>query len=190
MDKMREVLFPTATQLAVRGEPGTAGSNTVGVFKQIANTMIQSGAMASNPIGTMINGAPQIPINNNELEGAAGAELGIAIAGVVVGGGGAGAARNAGGQGARALGDLTRAEIKAIQGVVNEAGRPLEVVGSAARGTRNAASDIDYVAPPSSLKYFEGLEGKLPSIDPSHGIVPGVGNPNIGPVIRFEPKVK
>ena len=37
------------------------------------------------------------------------------------------------------------------------------------------------------MKYFEGLGGKLPGIDPSHGIIPGVGNPNIGPVIRFEP---
>jgi hypothetical protein len=85
------------------------------------------------------------------------------------------------------MGDLTRAEAKAIQGVVNEAGRPLEVVGSAARGARGAGSDIDYVVPPSSLQNFKGLEGNLPSIDPSHGIVPGVGNPNIGPVIRFEP---
>jgi hypothetical protein len=88
---------------------------------------------------------------------------------------------------ASALGDLTAAEAKAIQDVVNQAGRPLEVVGSAARGARTAASDIDYVVPPSSWKYFEGLEGKLPGLDPSHGIIPGVGNPNIGPVLRFEP---
>jgi hypothetical protein len=85
-------------------------------------------------------------------------------------------------------GDLTSAEINQIQAVVNQAGRPLEVVGSAARGARQAGSDIDYVAPPSSLEYFGGLETQLPGIDPTHGIIPGVGNPNIGPVIRFEPQ--
>jgi len=90
---------------------------------------------------------------------------------------------------ASALGDLTAAEASSIQAVVNQAGRPLEVVGSAARGARTAVSDIDYVVPPSSLKYFEGLETQLPGIDPSHGIIPGFGNPNIGPVIRFEPTV-
>lgn len=36
----------------------------------------------------------------------------------------------------RGVGDLTRKEISQIQSVVNEAGRPLEVVGSAAKGTR------------------------------------------------------
>ena len=98
-------------------------------------------------------------------------------------------------------GDLTRAEVKQIQGVVNEAGRPLEVVGSAAAGTRRGVgsdlpigkgpgtrSDIDYVVAPSSAKHFEGLQGKLPGIDPKTGVIPGLGNTNIGPVIRFEPK--
>jgi hypothetical protein len=91
------------------------------------------------------------------------------------------------GAGAGEFGDLTVEEIEAIQNVVNQAGRPLEVVGSAASGTRTALSDIDYVIPPSSLQYFEGLETQLPGLDPTHGIIPGVGNPNIGPVIRFEP---
>jgi RHS repeat-associated protein len=90
---------------------------------------------------------------------------------------------------ARIFGDLTAAETEAIQKVVNRAGRPLEVVGSAARGARTAASDIDYVVPPSSLRYFEGLESELPGLDPIHGIIPGVGNPNIGPILRFEPEV-
>ncbi len=90
-------------------------------------------------------------------------------------------------EGVSAMGDLTAAEIKAIQNVVNQAGRPLEVVGSAAKAGRTAISDIDYVVPPSSLEYFEGLQGELPGIDASHGIIPGVGNPNIGPVIKFEP---
>jgi hypothetical protein len=87
-----------------------------------------------------------------------------------------------------AYGDLTTREINQIQSVVNQAGRPLEVVGSAARGARTPTSDIDYVVPPSSLQNFEGLEGQLPGLDPEHGIIPGVGNPNIGPVIRFEPR--
>jgi hypothetical protein len=86
------------------------------------------------------------------------------------------------------LGDLTPSEVQQIQSVVNQAGRPLEVVGSAARGARRATSDIDYLVPPSSLRYYEGLQGRLPGIDPEHGIVPGVGNPEIGPAIRFEPK--
>ena len=85
------------------------------------------------------------------------------------------------------LGDLTIGEALTIQNVVNRAGRPLEVVGSAARGARRVGSDIDYVVPPSSMRYFDGLERQLPGLDPSHGIIPGVGNPNIGPIIRFEP---
>jgi RHS repeat-associated protein len=86
------------------------------------------------------------------------------------------------------MGDLTAGEIGQIQSTVNQAGRPLEVVGSAASGARQAGSDIDYIAPPSSLPYYEGLQGQLPGIDPTHGIIPGVGNRNIGPVIRFEPR--
>ncbi len=110
-------------------------------------------------------------------------------------------AERVGAKAAKGAGDLTRAEVRQIQGVVNEAGRPLEVIGSAATGTRRNVgtnlplgkgpgkrSDIDYVVPPSSLQHFEGLQGKLPSIDPKTGIIPGVGNPNIGPSIRFEPK--
>lgn len=85
------------------------------------------------------------------------------------------------------LGDLTVGEVAAIQKVVNQAGRPLEVVGSAARGARRAGSDIDYVVPPSSLRYFKGLENQLPSLDARHGLIPGVGNPAIGSIIRFEP---
>jgi RHS repeat-associated protein len=101
------------------------------------------------------------------------------------------------------LGDLTKSEVKAIQSVVNEAGRPLEVVGSAAKGTRRGVgtdnpvgkgpgtkSDIDYIAPPSSLPSFLDFQGKLPSIDPKTGIVPGVTNPYMGPGIRFEPGAK
>jgi hypothetical protein len=113
------------------------------------------------------------------------------------------ALQNAGSQpAAEMLGDLTAAEVKAIQDVVDNAGRPLEVVGSAATATRRGvasglpigkgpgtASDIDYLAPPSSHPYFKGLECSLPSIDPETGIVPGLHNPHIGPAIRFEPGV-
>lgn len=101
---------------------------------------------------------------------------------------------------AGALGDLTALEARQIQNVVNQAGRPLEVVGSAANGTRRGVgtdlpigkgpgtrSDIDYISPPSSQSYFEGLQSQLPGIDPKTGIIPGVPNPNIGPSIRFEP---
>ncbi|RHW16875.1 LysM peptidoglycan-binding domain-containing protein [Sphingomonas gilva] len=91
---------------------------------------------------------------------------------------------------ASGLGDLTVAEVAIIQDVVNQAGRPLEIVGSAARGSRMIGSDIDYVVPPGSLKYYEGLENRLPGLDLNHGIIPGHGNPNLGPVIRFEPKGK
>jgi hypothetical protein len=98
------------------------------------------------------------------------------------------------------LGDLTPAEVGQIQGVVDAAGRPLEVVGSAASGARRGVgsglpigkgpgtmSDIDYLVPPSSMQWYRGLEPSLPSIDPASGIIPGVHNPYIGPAIRFEP---
>jgi hypothetical protein len=99
------------------------------------------------------------------------------------------------------FGDLTNSEVRQIQKVVNRAGRPLEVVGSAAAGARRGVgtdlpigkgpgtrSDIDYLAPPSSLQYFQGIQQRLPGIDPKTGIIPGTSNPNIGPSIRFEPK--
>jgi hypothetical protein len=102
--------------------------------------------------------------------------------------------------GAAPLGDLSSTEINQIQNVVNKAGRPLEVVGSAAKGARRnpgtdlpvgkgpgTQSDIDYLVPPSSNKYFQGLDSDLPLIDRGTGIIPGVHNPHIGPAIRFEP---
>jgi RHS repeat-associated protein len=101
---------------------------------------------------------------------------------------------------ASGFGDLTNDEVGQIQGVVDQAERPIEVGGSAANGTRRGVgtdlpigkgpgtkSDIDYFAPPSSLHYFDGLQENLPSLDPHTGIVPGSGNPYIGPTIRFEP---
>ena len=68
-------------------------------------------------------------------------------------------------------------------------------MGSAARGSRNGVgldipfqkgikSDIDYLAHPSSIPYFDGVN--LPGIDKG-GIIPGLGNPYQGPLIRFEP---
>jgi hypothetical protein len=105
------------------------------------------------------------------------------------------AVREAGKAAGRKLGDLTKSEISNIQNAVNSAGRPLEVVGSAAKGTRNGIgldvpfqkgvkSDIDYIAHPNSIPYFEGI--RLPDIDKG-GIIPGLSNPYQGPAIRFEP---
>jgi RHS repeat-associated protein len=87
----------------------------------------------------------------------------------------AGPARGKGPQ----LGDLTSEEIKRIQGVVDLAERPLEVIGSAARGERRnigtdlpigkgagTRSDIDYLVPLSSMGNYRGLVGNLPSVDP------------------------
>ena len=88
----------------------------------------------------------------------------------------------------RGYGDLTNQEIQHIQDIVNQAGRPLEVVGSAARGARTAGSDIDYVAPPASLQYIQPYQNQLPGIDPNTGVIPGYGNVHQGPVIRFEPQ--
>jgi hypothetical protein len=90
--------------------------------------------------------------------------------------------------------------VKDIQKVVDESGRPIDVVGSAAKGAgRSPAenlpygkgprtkSDIDYVTTPSSLEYYKGMDGRLPGLDPKTGIVPGTRNPYIGPSLRFEP---
>lgn len=85
------------------------------------------------------------------------------------------------------LGDLTEDEIFQIQDVVDEAGRPIDVVGSAASGVRGGKNEIDYIVGPSSMDFYKGLERKLPSIDPHDGIIPGVHNPHQGPSIRFEP---
>jgi RHS repeat-associated protein len=99
-------------------------------------------------------------------------------------------------------GDLSRREQGQIQDVVDAAGRPITVVGSAARGERRnrwkpwlpfgkgpgGRSDIDYAAPRSSLPYFDDQLDRLPGLDPSHGIIPGPHDPNIGPGIRFEPR--
>ncbi len=102
-------------------------------------------------------------------------------------------------KGAGGLGDLTQGEVGQIQGVVDQAGRPLEVAGSAAKAERRGVgsnlpigkgpgtrSDIDYLIPPGSRSYYQGLEGQLPGMDP-FGPIPGTHNPFIGPGIRFEP---
>ena len=96
---------------------------------------------------------------------------------------------------------MTKAEIRQIQNVVDQAGRPLEVVGLAAKGTRRGVgsnlpigkgvgtkSDIDYIVPHSSRGYFKGLERTLPGADPRNPILEGIRNPHMGPAIRFEPK--
>ncbi len=88
------------------------------------------------------------------------------------------------------LGDLTFLEVRQIQSVVDQAGRPLEVIGSAARGARRPGSDIDYIVSPSSQSAYSGLSSRLPSLDPSHGLLSGFGNPFQGSVIRFTPGAK
>ncbi|MBB5356833.1 RHS repeat-associated protein [Rhodanobacter sp. ANJX3] len=93
-------------------------------------------------------------------------------------------------EGGAALGDLTADEVGQIQGVVDQAGRPLDVVGSAANGSRTAASDIDYTTANANIENFEGLEGDLPGIDPEHGVLRGYADPNVGPSIRFEPGIR
>ena len=104
------------------------------------------------------------------------------------------------GGGQAKLGDLQPGEVRQIQAVVDEAGRPLEVVGSAARGTRRGVgtdlpigkgpgtrSDIDYLIPPASREHFGGSVSRLPGIDPKTGGIPGTHNPFMGPAVRFEP---
>jgi hypothetical protein len=97
-------------------------------------------------------------------------------------------------------GDLTQEEVRQIQEIVDRAGRPLEVVGSAAQGIRRNAgtslpigkgpgtkSDIDYLVPPGSMGHYQSFQDQLPSIDANTGVIPGTHNPFIGPAIRFEP---
>jgi RHS repeat-associated protein len=100
------------------------------------------------------------------------------------------------------LGDLSEEEARQIQAVVDDAGRPLEVVGSAARGERRnpgtdlpfgkgegTRSDIDYAIAPSSIEYFNDVNAanRLPDVDPHHGLPPSLHSPHDGPSIRFAP---
>jgi hypothetical protein len=39
-------------------------------------------------------------------------------------------------------------------------------------------------------RIIQGLEGKLPSIDPKTGILLGVQDPYLGPAVRFEPMME
>ena len=97
------------------------------------------------------------------------------------------------------LGDLTDQEVDEIQDVVEEAQRPLDVVGSAANGDRRnvgsdlpigkgegTRSDIDYTTAGANRPNFEGLEDRLPGLDPDTGLLSGT--PESGSEsIRFEP---
>jgi RHS repeat-associated protein len=121
-------------------------------------------------------------VNPWEVAGAAGAG---AVAGAIVAGGAAGAWALYGAR-ASGLGDLTIAEVNLIQRIVNQAGRPLDVVGSAARGARRPGSDIDYTTANANIPNYTGLANKLPGIDRTHGILRG--SPE-GISIRFEPNV-
>ena len=99
----------------------------------------------------------------------------------------AGLADIEGAETASGLGDLTLGEVEQIQNVVDTAGRPLDVVGSAARGARTAASDVDYTTANANYSNFEGLQDQLPGIDSEHGLLRGYADPTVGPSIRFEP---
>ena len=91
---------------------------------------------------------------------------------------------------------VTAEEVAQIKSVVDRAGRPLWVVGSAARGTRRGVgtnlpvgkgpgtrSDIDYTTANSSVEYFEEVAAELPSLGEA-GLLRG--SPD-GKAIRFEP---
>lgn len=104
-----------------------------------------------------------------------------------------------------ALGDLRAAEIAAIQRAANTAGEDIYVTGSAARAARRnvdsdlpigtfgqpkagTRSDIDYAVRSAADDTVNGLNLKLPDMDPSFG-VRGVDYINLqsGPAIRFSP---
>jgi hypothetical protein len=104
------------------------------------------------------------------------------------------------------LGDLTAAEVRAIQAAANETGESLTVVGSAARGTRRGVgsdwpigkgagtrSDIDYLINkpyppfPSPLNDLDHVLPRLPDVNPAHGPIRGTFNPFEGPGIQFQP---
>lgn len=85
------------------------------------------------------------------------------------------------------LGDLTNDEVARIQNVVDRAGRPLDVVGSAARGTRAAGSDIDYTTVNANHGNYADVLEDLPEIDTDHWLLRGNADPSDGPAIRFEP---
>jgi hypothetical protein len=94
--------------------------------------------------------------------------------------------------------DLTIDELFEIQRFVNRAGRPLDVVGSGARGARRGIgtgrpigegpgtrSDTDFMAPESHHPYFDAPHSLPNAGNPPR--LPGAPNPHIGPSIRFEP---
>jgi hypothetical protein len=104
-----------------------------------------------------------------------------------------------------ALGDLRAAEIAAIQTAANIAKEDIYITGSAARAARRnldtdlplgtfgqtkvgTRSDIDYAVRTAADDVVNGLNLKLPDVDPSFGIR-GVDYINLqsGPAIRFSP---
>jgi RHS repeat-associated protein len=88
------------------------------------------------------------------------------------------------------LGDLTPIEVKVIQSIVDKAGIPLKVGGSAASATRSLGSDIDYIAAPEDIPKWDQVAPQLPGIDLSHGILPeSPYGPNWGTGIEFKPGV-
>jgi hypothetical protein len=98
------------------------------------------------------------------------------------------------------VGDLLPSEVAQIQGLVDELGAPIDVVGSAARGARRnigsslpigkgagTRSDIDFLAGPWAARAWTdpAVQSRLPSN--AGGVIFGTHNPYMGPAIRFEP---
>jgi len=132
-------------------------------FQQRQRADNKTGAIIGAAIGSLFLPGPEDVV----IGAAIATKVGQAIAGAFKGK-----------KAASGLGDLTKAEVGQIQNVVDEAGRPLDVVGSAARGERrnvggdlpigNGAgtrSDTDFTTAGSSRGNFNDLEGGLPNTD-------------------------
>lgn len=164
----------------------------VGGYVGLVGTRLAIGAIAGGLTSAGVQYLIAGQVNKNQVidDATAGALLGLLNP----------AASFAPGLARASLGDLTRREIAQIQKVVDQACRPIDVVGSAARGSRRGLgtnlpigkgdgtrSDIDYLIGPSSRAYFDDFLSQLPSMDTRTGPIYGTPNPFIGPSIRFEP---
>ncbi|WP_223807098.1 RHS repeat-associated core domain-containing protein [Montanilutibacter psychrotolerans] len=91
VEALRNTLFPTAVELAERGEQGTTVSNSIGALKEFAN--LEMTALTPQAFRLLGGPTPRFSIANDELGGAASMEATIAFVGVVGGGEGAMAGR-------------------------------------------------------------------------------------------------